>query len=75
MKRPRHPNKEMEAAVSFLENLGWTWKKPGKSSHCWGRMYCPQNDRNGCRVSVWSTPKKPGSHADSLVRNGKRCSH
>src|SRR5262245_16595195 len=24
--RPRHPNKEIEAAVSYLEALGWVWE-------------------------------------------------
>jgi hypothetical protein len=74
--RPRHPNKEIEEAVSHLESLGWTWKKPGKSSHAWGRMLCPQHDRTGCQVSVWSTPpRRPQNHADQIIGHGKKCAH
>lgn len=75
MTRPRHPNKEIEAAVAHLESLGWTWKKPGTSAHAWGRLLCPQHDRNGCQVSVWSTPRNPVAHAQSLIRSAKRCNH
>ena len=73
--RPRHPNKEIEAAVSHLESLGWTWKAVGKSSHAWGRMLCPQHDATGCQVSVWSTPRVPEDHARHLVRQGRKCVH
>ena len=73
--RPTHPNKAIEAAVVELERLGWTWKKPGRSAHCWGRMLCPFNDRNGCQVSVYSTPRSPENHARALIRNARRCSH
>jgi hypothetical protein len=73
--RPRHPNKEIEAAVSHLESLGWIWKKAGTSAHAWGRMLCAHHDRNGCQVSVWSTPRNPQKHAASLMRAGKRCPH
>ncbi|RVH50762.1 hypothetical protein CN135_32140 [Sinorhizobium meliloti] len=73
--RPQHPNKEIEAALASLEELKWTYKKPGASAHCWGRMLCPHNDRNGCQVSVWSTPRSPEEHAKALIRAGKRCSH
>ena len=73
--RSRHPNKEIEAAVSHLESLGWTWKVPGKSAHAWGRMLCPQHDRAGCQVSVWSTPRNAVSHAKQLIGHGKKCAH
>ncbi|TIL29373.1 MAG: hypothetical protein E5Y85_28615 [Mesorhizobium sp.] len=73
--RPRHPSKEIEAAISHLESLGWTWKAPGKSSHCWGRMMCEQHDRTGCIVSVWSTPRSAQNHANQLRGHGKNCAH
>ena len=73
--RPRHPNKEIEAAVSHLESLGWTWREPGKSAHAWGRMLCRQHDRNGCQISVWSTPRVPEHHAKHLIAQARKCAH
>lgn len=59
--RPRHPKKEIEAAVAQLEALGWTWKEPGKSAHAWGRMLCPQNDRTdaNCLSGRHHATRKP----------------
>ena len=73
--RPRHPNKEIEEAVSHLESLGWTYRKPGKSAHAWGRMLCPQNDSTGCQISVWSTPRVAEHHARHLRVQGRKCAH
>lgn len=73
--RPRHPDKDIEAAIQHLETLGWTYRNVGKSSHAWGRMLCPQHDSTGCQVSVWSTPKVPAMHARQLMGHGKRCAH
>ena len=44
--RPRHPNKEIEAAVAYAEAQGWTWHKVG--GHAWGKLYCRHHDRDGC---------------------------
>lgn len=70
-KRPRHPNKEIEAAVAFAETHDWRWKK-GKG-HCWGRLLCPYEDRDGCRISVWSTPKSPANHARDIKALVNKC--
>lgn len=74
-KRPKHPTKEIEAAIYQLESLGWSYQATGKSSHAWGRMLCPQHDATGCQVSVWSTPKVPEHHANHLIRHGNKCAH
>ncbi|RWN24370.1 MAG: hypothetical protein EOR95_33090 [Mesorhizobium sp.] len=74
-RRPKHPNKEIESAISELESLGWSYQEAGKSSHAWGRMLCPQHDRSGCQVSVWSTPRVPENHAKQLIGHGKKCAH
>lgn len=50
MARPRHPSKEIEAAVAHAEALGW--RVVPISGHAWGRLYCPWADRDGCMVSV-----------------------
>lgn len=71
--RPRHPNKEIEAAVSAAIEAGWTWTI--SSGHAWGRLWCPKHDRDGCRISVWSTPKHPQAHASDIARAVSRCNH
>lgn len=71
MTRPRHPDKDVEAAVAYAESLGWRWRPQGH----WGRLYCPQADRSGCQVGVNGTPKDPGAHARQIRRAVDRCSH
>lgn len=73
MARSRHPDKEIEEAVSYAEALGWSVVPV--SGHAWGRLYCAHNDRDGCKVSVWSTPKNGGNHARAVVRAVNRCPH
>lgn len=71
--RSRHPNKEIESAVSYAEELEWTCEMA--SGHAWGRLYCPHNDVNGCIISVWSTPRNPEGHARRIKRLVDRCPH
>jgi len=67
----RHPNKEIEEAVAYAEARGWTVKM--SNGHAWGRLFCPLKTREGCLVSVWSTPKHPQDHAKDIVRAVDRC--
>jgi hypothetical protein len=62
MARPRHPNKTIEKAIVYAETVGWR-VEISKKGHAWGRLYCPENSREGCIVSIWSTPRKPENHA------------
>lgn len=71
--RPRHPNKEIEAAVADAEAQGWTWHKV--SGHAWGKLYCKRHDRDGCDIFIWSTPKVPEHHARHIKRQVDRCPH
>ncbi len=71
--RPRHPDKEIEAAVTYAEQHGWVWFKV--KGHAWGKLYCTRHDRDGCRLFVWSTPKSPGNHARQLKRMVDHCPH
>ncbi len=73
MARPRHPNKHIEEAVSFAESCGWRLEI--SDGHAWGRLFCPEVSREGCRVSVWSTPKKPENHAKHIRRAVMLCPH
>jgi hypothetical protein len=73
MARPRHPNKHIEAAVRYAEALGWEVEI--SAGHAWGRLFCPERSRDGCIVSVWSTPWKPENHARHIRREVDLCSH
>lgn len=73
MGRPRHPDKHVEAAVSYAESVGWTVEI--SNGHAWGRMYCPASLRGGCIISVWSTPKNPFNHARRIRRDVDMCPH
>lgn len=71
MSRPRHPNKEVEAAVVEAEARGWRWRKMGH----WGRLFCAHSDRDGCQVGVNVTPRDAEAHARQILRALDRCPH
>lgn len=76
MARPTHPNKEVEQTLKHAEAQGWRVTVGG--GHCWGRIYCPLNDRECrcgefCVTSVWSTPRNPGTFARMLRRVVDNC--
>lgn len=73
--RPRHPNKEIEKAIQEAESNGWYYKPSGNSAHAWGRLYCPLNNREGCMMSIWSTPKSANNHANQIRQKIKQCCH
>ncbi len=73
--RPRHQDKHIEAVLAYAESLGWRVEKSSGSAHCWGRMYCPQNTRAGCKVSNYSTPKNAQNHARHLRAEIDVCDH
>lgn len=75
MSRPSHPNKHVEAAVAYAEGKGWRCKMSGTSGHGWGILMCPQQDRDGCRISVNSTPRSPENHAKQIRRKVDSCPH
>lgn len=74
MSRPTHPNKHVEEAVAYAEKKGWRCKV-SKKGHCWGTLSCPLQDRDGCRMSVNSTPRNPETHAKQIRRRVDRCDH
>ncbi|MCO7520026.1 MULTISPECIES: hypothetical protein [unclassified Pseudomonas] len=76
MARPTHPNKEVEHTLSHAEAQGW--RVVVRGGQCWGRIYCPNNDRECrcgefCITSVWSTPRNPGIFARQLRRIIDNC--
>ena len=52
--RARHPKKDVEEALQFAEQHGWT-VVPTAKGHRWGEMRCAYEGRDGCRVSIWSS--------------------
>lgn len=75
MKRPKHPHKEIEKVIQYSESLGWVYKKAGRSAHAWGRLVCPHAAREGCSLSVWSSPRNPEKHTQQILNRVRRCSH
>ncbi len=75
MRRKKHPNKEIEDAIQYAEQQGWRYKKAGDSAHAWGRLLCPLQDRNGCSMSIWSTPRNTDTHAKQIYRRIDVCPH
>jgi hypothetical protein len=72
--RTRHPKKDVEQALRFAEDNGWT-VVPTASGHRWGEMKCLHEGRDACRVSIWSTPKNPGNHANRIRQRVRNCPH
>ncbi|EEA01078.1 conserved hypothetical protein [Burkholderia sp. H160] len=77
MLRRRHTKKEIETALAYAEQHGWS-VRDGGTGHAWGKIYRPYNNgecRCGefCISSVWSTPKNPGNHARHLRRIADNC--
>ena len=75
MKRNKHPNKKIEEVIRYAEGKGWRYKKTGNSSHGWGKLLCPLQERDGCSMSIWSTPKDAERHAKQIVRRVNACLH
>lgn len=73
MARPRHPNKEIESAVQYAEEQGWTCEL--SNGHAWSILRCAHHTRDGCQMGVWSTPKRPENHAKRIKRFVERCPH
>jgi len=73
MARPRHPDKDVEAAVAYAEKHGWTVRISG--GHAWGILFCSAASRGGCKRSVYSTPKRPIEHARRIRRAVDMCPH
>lgn len=74
-KRIKHSNKEIEQAIQYAEKNGWRYREAGNSAHAWGRLLCPLEDRQGCSMSIWSTPRDSENHAKQIRRNVRSCLH
>ena len=75
LKRNKHPCKEIEKAIQYAENKGWRYRIAGNSAHAWGRLQCPLCTRDGCQMSIWSTPRNATNHAKQIRRYVDKCEH
>lgn len=73
-RRAKHPKKDVEQVLRFAEENGWL-VRPTASGHRWGEMTCGLAGLDSCRISIWSTPKNPGNHANRLRRKVRNCPH
>lgn len=73
MNRPRHPQPAIEKAVQYAEHLGWEVSL--SNGHAWGRLKCPWHTREGCIISVWSTPRSADNHARQIRKTVDCCPH
>lgn len=74
MKRSRHPNKEIEAALQEAEQQGWVVET--NRGH-WGIMKCPTNAecRGGlyCSFPISGSPRNPQTHAKQIRKAISKC--
>lgn len=78
MPRKKHPDPSIEKAVKYAESKGWIYVETGKSAHAWGKIKCPNNDKQCrcgeyCQNSIWSTPRNPESHAKKIRQWVDKC--
>jgi hypothetical protein len=71
----KHTNKAIQAVIEKAMEQGWRLKEPGSSAHAWAFLYCPEESRIGCKISVWSTPRVPENHAKQLLKIIQKCEH
>ena len=71
----KHPSKEIQSVIDYAVDKGWRVIETGKSGHAFCRLYCPEQSREGCQLSVWSTPRNEGNHAKQIIRRVDRCPH
>lgn len=70
-----HKNKEIARAIQEALSQDWTFKKSSGSAHAFGVLFCPAQNRTGCKISVLSTPRSPENHAKQIRKAIKKCTH
>jgi hypothetical protein len=72
MGRAKHPKKDVERAVAFAIEHGWSLELRSGRGHAWGLLRCPTGEDY---VYVWSTPRVPSNHAKQIQRAVIHCPH
>jgi len=70
-----HPNKHIREAVDYAIREGWRLVKSGPRAHAWGRLYCIEQSRDGCIITVYGTPRVPENHVQTIRRLVDQCPH
>lgn len=71
----RHSKKEVQNAIDYALERGWSFEKAGPRAHSYGVLYCLLRTREGCRISVFSTPRSAENHANYIRGEIDRCPH
>lgn len=69
----RHTKKEVADAIDYAMSRGWRCERG--SGHVWAILKCPRTQRDGCKLTVFSTPENSGNHANRLKRAVDKCPH
>lgn len=69
MSGKKHPNKDIRKALKSAKKLGWELLV--SKGHPFGILICGQ----GCRMSIWSTPRNPENHAKRINKFVSSCPH
>lgn len=71
-RRPRHPKKEVEAAIAqVLDSGAFRLVEHHGRGHRWGSLLCLAGHREH-RIAVWSTPRSTDVHAQQIRRQARR---
>lgn len=74
--RKLHSKKEINKALKEAVSKGFRYEPTrSRSSHVVGRLKCPEASREGCMMSVYGTPRQPGTHAKQIRAFVESCTH
>ncbi len=71
----KHPSKVIQEAIEYALQKDWRIVEAGSSSHAFCRLFCCEQSREGCIISIWSTPKSKEAHARQIKRVVDNCPH
>jgi hypothetical protein len=69
-----HPNKHIQAAIEYAVLKGWVIVEAGGSGHPFAKLRCGIHGHTDHKMSIWSTPRDPETHAKQIIRMVNRCS-
>jgi hypothetical protein len=69
------PAKEILAAISDLEAMGWRVVIASARAHAYAKAYCPGGQEGCAPLTVYGTPKVPEHKAAKIRRALARCPH
>ncbi len=70
-----HPNKHIRKELKEAVAAGWTFEKSSPKAHVYGIIRCGFGGRDGCRMSIYGTPRSPENHARRIRQMVRSCKH